>query len=104
MIESRVQTPTVDVNNNNNISPRVNNDNNNGNGPTRVLRPRQTLNIEKYLWGTRVCKIFGEVGRLKEYRGYIAGFDKKEGYYKVKYEDGDVEEYWEDEITTVVHK
>ena len=49
------------------------------------------MNQQKYSQGTRVYQIFGEPNRLVEYRGHIFDFDKKEGYYKVKYQDGDTD-------------
>ena len=36
----------------------------------------------------------------KPFRGVIAGFDADEGYYKVKYDDGDEEELEEGEVAT----
>ena len=48
--------------------------------------------------------IFGEPNRLIEYQGYICDFNKKEEHYKVKYQDGDTEEYEEEEIGTMLHK
>ena len=77
--EVRVQRPRVDDNNNNN------NNNNNNARPPRVLRPQQQVHRQKYLRGTRVYRMFGEPIRLVEHRGYIYGFDEKEGYYTVKY-------------------
>ena len=96
--EANVRLPRVDVSNNDNRPPRVNN---NTDTPARVLRPRLHLHLQKYSRGTRVERIFGEVNRLKEHRGYICDFDKKEGYYKVKYQEGDTEEYNEEEIKTM---
>ena len=49
-------------------------------------------------------RIFGEPTRLVEHQGYICDFEKKKGYYKVKYQDGDTEEYEEKEIETMLHK
>ena len=107
------QLPRVDNNNNNNdIRPsRVNNNinnnvqpvNNNPNNnvrPPKVLRQRATIHQQKYAQGTRIYRIFGEPNRLVEHRGYICDFDKKEGYYKVKYQDGATE----DETETMLHK
>ena len=34
----------------------------------------------------------------------ICDFDAKEGYYKVKYNDGNTEEYTKEEIKTMLHK
>ena len=49
-------------------------------------------------------KIFGALDRLVEHRGYICDSNKKEGYYKMKYQDCDTEEYDEEEIGTMLHK
>jgi hypothetical protein len=45
---------------------------------------------------TTVYRIFCDDGAL--HQGYICGFDTKEGYYKIKYQDGDIEEATEEEI------
>ena len=42
--------------------------------------------------------------RKKNYRGYIYDYDKYEGYYKVRYEDGDSAEYDNEEISKMLHK
>ena len=82
--------------------PKVNNDND-AQTP-RVLQPRAKIHQQKYPRGTRVYQIFGEPNRLVEHRGYICDFDKKEGYYKMKYQNGDTEECNEEEIGTMLHK
>ena len=47
--------------------------------------------------GTVVLKLFDG----KPFRGVIAGFDADEGYYKVKYDDGDEEQELEEgEVAT----
>ena len=79
------------------------NSTNNGERPPRVLRPRQHAHNQNYSRGTRVYRIFGEPTRLVEHRGYICDFNKKEGYYKVKNQDGDIEVYSEEEIGTMLH-
>jgi len=66
----------------------------------RVLRQRVPRHKQVYTRGTRVYKMFNN----KYYRGYICDFDDKEGYYKVKYEDGDIAEYNEVEIEGMRHK
>jgi hypothetical protein len=38
------------------------------------------------------------------YQGYICGFDTKEGYYQIKYQDGDIEEATEEEIDRMIRK
>ena len=75
-----------------------NNDSNTDNKPARVLTLRPQIHQQKYSRGTRVYRIFGEVNRLVEHWGYICDFSKKEGFYKVKYQDG------EEEIETMLHK
>jgi hypothetical protein len=46
--------------------------------------------------------IFCDDGTL--HQGYICGFDTKEGYYKIKYQDGDIEEATEHEIDHMLRK
>ena len=60
------------------------------------------IHQQKHPQGTRVYHIFGEPNRLVKHLGYICDFDKKEGYYKVKYQDGNTEEYEEKEIETML--
>ena len=93
--EVAAQRPKVDYNNNNNDAqrPRVNNNTNNDVSSPRVLRPRAKVHQQKYARATRLYSIFGEPTRLVEHKGYISDFDKKEGYYNVKYQDRNDEEY-----------
>jgi hypothetical protein len=49
-----------------------------------------------------VYRIFCDDGAL--HQGYICGFDTKEGYYKIKYQDGDIEEATEEEIHWMLKK
>jgi hypothetical protein len=51
---------------------------------------------------TTVYRIFCDDGAL--HQGYICDFDTKEGYYKIKYQDGDIEEATEEEIDRMLHK
>jgi hypothetical protein len=51
---------------------------------------------------TTVYRIFCDDGAL--HQGYICGFDTKEGYYKIKYQDGDIEEATEEEIDRMLKK
>jgi hypothetical protein len=51
---------------------------------------------------TTVYRIFCDNGAL--HQGYICGFDTKEGYYKIKYQDGDIEEATEEEIDRMLRK
>ena len=99
------QPPRVQRNNNNNSTyaqpPRVHNN------PTRnmSLRQRPQVIAQVHTVGKRVYKVFEQRnGRLKWYRGYICGYDDKEGYYKVKYKNNDIAEYNEEEIRGMLHK
>jgi hypothetical protein len=51
---------------------------------------------------TTVYRIFCDDGEL--HQGYVCGFDTKEGYYKIKYQDGDIEEATEEEIDRMLKK
>jgi hypothetical protein len=51
---------------------------------------------------TTVYRIFCDDGTL--HQGYICGFDPKEGYYKIKYQDGDIEEATEEEVDRMIKK
>ena len=46
----------------------------------------------------------GTNGRLACHRGIITNFDTAVGYYKVRYEDSDTEEYDEEQIEMMRHK
>ena len=56
--------------------------------------------LQIYSRGMNVYKKFG----TKYHRGIIRDFDAKEGYYKVKNNDGDTEEYTKEEIKNMLHK
>ena len=96
--ETGVQRPKVDNNNTNNSRPRVNTTTNNDVRSPRVLRPRKKVHQRKYSRGTKVYKIFGKPNILVEHCGYNCDFNKKEGHYTVKYQDGDTYEYNKKEI------
>jgi hypothetical protein len=49
---------------------------------------------------TTVYKIFED----KIHTGYICEFDLKDGFYKIKYQDGDIEEGTEEEISRLLKK
>ena len=110
MSDGNVQCPRVVNNNNNNdvqrprvvLPPRVDNNKDNDVQSQRVIWPRAKIHQQKHPQGTSVYRIFEERNRLVEHRGYICDFDKKEGYYKVKYQDGNTEEYEEKEIETML--
>jgi hypothetical protein len=62
----------------------------------QTLRTRATQKKQAHKLNTTVHRIFCDDGAL--HQGYICGFDTKEGYYKVKYQDDDIEEATEEEI------
>ena len=70
----------------------------------RLLRLAQNNmnkhHLQIYSRGTNVYKKFG----TKYHRGMMRDFDAKEGYYKVKCNDGDTEEYTKEEIKNMLHK
>jgi hypothetical protein len=49
---------------------------------------------------TTVYKIFED----KIHTGYICEFDPKDGFYTIKYQDGDIEEGTEDKISRLLKK
>jgi hypothetical protein len=71
--------------------------------PTRrPLRTRATTKKQTHKLNTTMYRIFCDDGAL--HQGYICGFDTKEGYYKVKYQDGDIEEATEEEVERMLEK
>ena len=58
----------------------------------RVIRP--TDSTQRFPMGTVIAKVFGD----RNYKGKVVSFDSKYGYYKIKYEDDDVEEMNETEV------
>jgi hypothetical protein len=61
------------------------------NAPIQLqLRTRTTVKKQRHKLNTTVYRIFCDDGAL--HQGYLYGFDTKEGYYKIKYRDGDIEE------------
>jgi hypothetical protein len=66
----------------------------------RTLRTRATTKKQAHKMNTTVYRIFCDDGGL--HQGYICGFDTKEGYYKIKYQDGDIEEATEEEIDRMI--
>jgi hypothetical protein len=64
--------------------------------PTRRLRTRATKKKQRHKLNTTVYRIFCDDGAL--HQSYICGFDTKEGYYKNKYQDGDIKEATEEEV------
>jgi hypothetical protein len=109
-IKKATSIPTKLVNSNNNI-----NDNNNINGvdnvtpgeensgensPRRRLRQRIIRKTQKLKLNTTVYKIFED----KIHQGYICEFDPKDGFYKIKYQDGDIKEGTKEEISCLLKK
>jgi hypothetical protein len=66
------------------------------------LRKRATEKKQNHKLNTTVYRIFCDDGSL--HQGYICGFDTKEGYYKIKYQDGDIEEVTEEEVYQMLEK
>jgi hypothetical protein len=111
-IKKTTSIPTKLVNNNTNINDNNNNNNsNNINGDANVtpseensehtnpnrrqLRRRIIPKTQKMKLNTTVYKIFED----KIHTGYICEFDPRDGFYKIKYQDGDIEEGTEEEIS-----
>jgi hypothetical protein len=67
----------------------------------RTLRTRATKKNQAHKMNTTVYRIFCDDGEIQ---GYTCGFDTKEGYYKIKYQDGDIEEATEAEIDRMLRK
>jgi hypothetical protein len=65
------------------------------------LRTRNKETKQKHKLTTTVYKIF-EGGTT--HQGYICSFDPKEGFYMIKYRDGDIEEADTDEVTRILKK
>jgi hypothetical protein len=119
-INKTTSIPTELVNNstdNNNINENIHNSggNNNVNGvgnviqngenskensPSRQLRKRIIPKPKKHRLNTTVYKIFED----KIHQGYICKFDPEDGFYKIKYQDGDIEEGTEEEISRLLEK
>ena len=76
--------------------PRVSNSNNISN--KRQLRTRAFPKTQKFPLQTTVYTIFED----KINQGYICGFDSTEGFYKIKYCDGDIEEGDEDDVAKIL--
>jgi hypothetical protein len=97
-------TDNNNINDNNNISgvgnitPSEKNsgENSEENSPgRRHLRKRIIPKTQKLKLNTTVYKIFED----KIHQGYICEFDTKDGFYKIGYQDGDIEEGTEEEIS-----
>jgi hypothetical protein len=70
------------------------------NSPRRQLRKRIIPKPQKLKLNTTVYKIFED----KIHTGYICKFDPKDGYYTIKYQDGDIEEGAKEEIRRLLKK
>jgi hypothetical protein len=110
-IKKATSITTKLVNNNNNNNNINDNNNNNINGvdnvtpseenseeksPRRRLRKRIIPKPKKLKLNTTVYKIFED----KIHTGYTCKFDPKDGFYKIKYQDGDIDEGTEEEMET----
>jgi hypothetical protein len=86
---------------NDNINNNINEENNEDTTPNRrQLRKRIIPKTQKLKLNTTVSKIFED----KIHQGYICGFDPKDGFYKIKYQDGDIEEGTKEEISRLLKK
>jgi hypothetical protein len=70
------------------------------NSSQRQLRKRIIPKTQKLRLNTTVYKIFED----EIHQGYICEFDPKDGFYKIKYQDGDIEEGTEEEISRLLKK
>ena len=50
----------------------------------------------RFVTGTKVFKVVNDV----EYKGAVTGYDHKTRLYHILYEDGDVEDYYHNEVET----
>jgi hypothetical protein len=87
-----------DNNNSNEENSEANSDETNPN--RRQLRKIIIPKTQKLKLNTTVYKIFED----KIHTGYICKFDLKDGFYKIKYQDGDIEEGTEEEISRLLKK
>jgi hypothetical protein len=81
-----------DNNNNNNIIIEENSEENKENILGRRLRKGIIPKTQKLKLNTTVYKIFED----KIHTGYICEFDPRDGFSKIKYQDGDIEERTEE--------
>jgi hypothetical protein len=102
-IRSPISDQNISDNNDVNISDTQREENSPQTAPIRrTLRTRAKQFKQAHKMNTPVCRIFCDDGEL--HQGYICGFDTKEGYYKVKYQDGDIEETTEEEIDRMLRR
>jgi hypothetical protein len=114
-INKTTSIPNKLVNNSNNNNNNINDNNNIGgadnvkasgenseeNNPSRrQLRKRIIPKTQKLKLNTTVYKIFED----KIHQDYICKFDPKDGFYNIKYQDGDIEEGTEEEISRLLKK
>jgi hypothetical protein len=93
-------SPIKDNNNINGVGNVIQyGENSEENNPSRKqLRKRIIPKTQKVKLNTTVYKIFED----KIHQGYICEFDPKDGFYKIKYQDGDIEEGTEEEISQLL--
>jgi hypothetical protein len=70
------------------------------NSPRRRLRKKIIPKPQKLKLNRTVYKIFED----KIHTGYICEFDPRDGFYKIKYQDRDIEEGTEEEISRLLKK
>jgi hypothetical protein len=108
-IKKTTSTPTKSVNKNNINDNNSNNsingvdtgtpgeknsgENSGENSPNRRLRKRIIPKPQKLKLNTTVYKIFED----NIHTGYICEFDPRDGFYKIQYQDGDIEEGTDEE-------
>jgi hypothetical protein len=64
------------------------------------LRERMIPKTQQLILNTTVYRIFED----KIHTGYICEFDQKDGFYKIKYQVGDIEEGTEEEISRLLKR
>jgi hypothetical protein len=97
-----IRSPITDPNINDNNDVNIINTKTEDAPIGRTLRTRATKKKQAHKMNTTVYRIFCDDGAL--HQGYICGFDTKEGYYKIKYQDGDIEEATEEETDRMLRK
>jgi hypothetical protein len=91
-----IRSPITDTNINNNNNNIIDTKTEDAPILRRTLRTRATKKKQAHKMNTTVYRIFCDDGAL--HQGYICDFDTKEGYYKIKYQDDDIEEATGEEI------
>jgi hypothetical protein len=101
LIPSPITNPSINDNSENIIDTQQ--QENSPHAPIgRKLRTRAKQFKQAHKMNTAIYRIFCDDGTL--HQGYICGFDTKEGYYKIKYRDGNIEEATEEEVDRMIKK